>query len=69
LFCDSGHGIALSPQGFSRMTPRRFPPPWSVSKAEHPDQQRIRSFGGQGVLCAPTAHLTNGTIGVSPETE
>jgi hypothetical protein len=24
---------------------------------------------GRGVLCAPTAHQTNGLIGVSPETE
>ena len=36
-------------------------------RGEHPDQQRIRSFGGRGVLCAPTAHQTNGLIGVSPE--
>src|SRR5215472_12936445 len=29
-------------------SPRRFPPQWSVhSKGEHPDQQRIRSFGGE----------------------
>jgi hypothetical protein len=34
---------------------------------EHPGQQRIRSIGGRGVLCVPTAHQTNGIIGVSPE--
>ena len=36
---------------------------------EHSDQQRIRSFGERGNLCAPTAHQTNGINGVSPESE
>jgi hypothetical protein len=34
---------------------------------EHPGQNGIRSFGERGVLCAPTAHQTNGINGVSPE--
>src|SRR5262249_28399229 len=38
-------------------------------REELPDQQRIRCFGGRGVLCAPTAHQTNGGNGVSPESE
>src|SRR5262249_19956992 len=36
---------------------------------ELPDQQRIRCLGLLGVLCAPTAHQTNGPIGASPKTE
>ena len=52
----------------SRLPPlaeRRFPP-W---KGERPGQLRIRSFGQLGFLCAPTAHQTNGVIGVSLESE
>ena len=38
-------------------------------REELPDQQRIRCLGEHGVLCAPTAHQTNGPIGASPKTE
>jgi len=53
-------GAATTPSAGAKQT---------AGTLEHPGQQRIRCFGARGVLCAPTAHQTNGLIGVSPETE